>query len=82
MTLVYNEENKMADLTNNKESQVLVVAKPVDAANKKETGDVLVVVENDYIEHNGIGFPKGVHLWMPDDAAKFHATFGTVKRVA
>jgi hypothetical protein len=54
----------------------------VDAANKKVDGDVLMLIEAEYIEHGGLGFSKGMHVWMDDSAARFHATLGSARRVA
>lgn len=53
----------------------------VEAENVKSTGDVLVTVEADRVEHGGVGYTKGKNFWMPSDAAQFHAAQGTVKRI-
>lgn len=55
--------------------------KTVVAENKKNDGDVLVLVEGS-IEHGGVGYATGCHVWLPSDAAQFHAALGNVKRVA
>jgi len=70
-------------MAENNQTEIKTAVKPVvEAANKKNSGDILVQVEARYLEHDNAPFKQGDNVWMSDDAAKFHASHGSVKRIA